>query len=128
MLEGGNQELIISGTAESEVRKRSRQVEVMVASLDNKFSASLQANVIDNISVDTSAFEWSKIKEQWPHLQSIPFQDVAKRRQIDVLIASDNLIFFHVLRDVHGKAVRDPITRKTSLGWVCFGPTLTEEF
>jgi hypothetical protein len=23
---------------------------------------------------------------------------------------------------------RDPIARKTSLGWICFGPTLTEEF
>ena len=100
----------------------------MVASLDNKFSASLQANVLDNISGDTPAFEWSKIKTKWPHLQSIPFQNVAKRRQIDVLIGSDNPIFHHVLQEVHGEAARDPIARKTSLGWVCFGPTLTEEF
>ncbi len=86
MLEGENQELIISGTGGSEVRKRSRQVEVIVASLDNKFSASLQADVLDTISGDTPAFEWSKLKTKWPHLQSIPFQNVAKRHQIDVLI------------------------------------------
>ena len=128
MLEGDNQELIISGTGGSEVRKRSRQVEVIVASLDNKFSASLQANVLDTISGDTPAFEWSKLKTKWPHLQSIPFQNVAKRHQIDVLIGSDNPIFHHVVREVHGEAPKDPIARKTSLGWVCFGPTLTEEF
>ena len=128
MLEGDNQELIISGTGGSEVRKRSRQVEVIVANLDNKFSASLQANVLDTISGDTPAFEWSKLKTKWPHLQSIPFQNVAKRHQIDVLIGSDNPIFHHVVREVHGEAPKDPIARKTSLGWVCFGPTLTEEF
>ncbi len=86
MLEGENQELIISGTGGSEVRKRSPQVEVIVASLDNKFSVSLQADVLDTISGDTPAFEWSKLKTKWPHLQSIPFQNVAKRHQIDVLI------------------------------------------
>ncbi len=101
---------------------------MIVASLDNKFSASLQANVLDTISGDTPAFEWSKLKTKWPHLQSIPFQNVAKRHQIDVLIGSDNPIFHHVVREVHGEAPKDPIARKTSLGWVCFGPTLTEEF
>ena len=63
MLEGEDQELIISGTGGSEVRKRSRQVEVMVTSLDNKFSASLQANVLDNISGDTPAFEFRVVKD-----------------------------------------------------------------
>ncbi len=101
---------------------------MIVASLDNKFSASLQANVLNTISGETPAFEWSNLKTKWPHLQSIPFQNVAKRRQIDVLIASDNPIFHHVVREVHGEAPKDPIARKTSLGWVCFGPTLTEEF
>ncbi len=69
-----------------------------------------------------------KLKTKWPHLQSIPFQNVAKRHQIDVLIGSDNPIFHHVVREVHGEAPKDPIARKTSLGWVCFDPTLTEEF
>ena len=86
MLQGKSQQLTISGTGGTEVKKHSRQLEVMVTSLDKKFSANLQTNVLDNISGDTPAFEWSKLKKEWPHLQSIPFPNVANRRQIDVLI------------------------------------------
>ena len=96
MLQGKSQQLTISGTSGSEVKKSARQVEVTVASVDNKFSASLQANVLDNIASDTPAFEWSTLKTNWSHLQSIPFQKVAKRKQIDFLIGSDNLIFHHI--------------------------------
>ena len=98
------------------MRKSSRQVEVTVASVDNKFSANLQANVLDNIASDTPAFEWSTLKTKWPHLQSIPFQNVAKRRQIDVLIGSDNPIFHHILKEIHGTKANDPIARMTNLG------------
>ena len=121
------QQLTISGTGGSEV-KSSRQVKVTIASLDNKFSASSRANVLDNIASDTLALEWSTLKTNWPHLQSIPFQNVAKRRQIDVLIGSDNPIFHHILKDVHRTKANDPIARMTSLGCVCFGPAQTEEF
>jgi hypothetical protein len=82
-LQGKSQQLTISGTGGAEVKKHSRQVEVMVASLDKNFSANLQANVLDNISGDTPAFEWSKLKKEWPHLQSVPFPNVTKRRQIE---------------------------------------------
>ncbi len=77
---------------------------MIVASLDNKFSASLQANVVDTISGDTPAFEWSKLKTKWPHLQSIHFQNVAKRHQIDVLNGSDNPDVYcpvHVMNIAH---------------------------
>ena len=110
------------------MKKSSHQVEVTVASGDNKFSASLQANVLDNIAGDTPAFEWSTLKTNWSHLQSIPFQKVAKRKQIDVLIGSDNPICHRILQEVHGSKTNYPIARKTCLGWVCFGPTQTKEF
>ena len=44
MLQGKSQQLTIFGTGGSEVKKSSRQVDVTVASVHNKFSASLQAN------------------------------------------------------------------------------------
>lgn len=128
LLQGKSQHLIISGTGGSQVKRHSRQVELNVSSLDNKFSANLQASVLDNISGDTPAFEWSKLKTKWPHLESIPFQNVAKRRQIDVLIGSDSPVFHQVLKEIQGSEARDPIARLTRLGWVCFGPTLAEEF
>jgi hypothetical protein len=62
------------------------------------------------------------------NLIPIPFHNIARRRQIDVLIGSDHPVFHHVLREIHGHKVSDPIARLTYLGWVCFGPTLVEDF
>jgi hypothetical protein len=69
MLQEKSQQLTISGTGGAEVKKHSRQVEEMVTSLDKTFSANLQTNVLDNISSDTTAFKWSTLKKEWPHLQ-----------------------------------------------------------
>ena len=79
MLQGESQSLIISGTGGSEVKKKSCQVDLKVVSIDSDLSANLQASVSDNITSDTPAFEWSRMKEKWPHLKSIPFQNVAQR-------------------------------------------------
>ena len=63
------------------------------------------------------------MKEKWPHLKAIPFEDVSRRRQIDVLIGSDHPVFHRIHREIHGSNVNDPVARLTNLGWVCFGPT-----
>ena len=72
ILHGQSQGLTITGTREFEVEKRSRLVEFPVASLDGSFSVNLQANVLDNITSDTPAFQWSELKTRWLHLESIP--------------------------------------------------------
>lgn len=99
-----------------------------MTSLDKAFTAPLQAHVLDNITSDTPAFEWSTLKQKWPHLREVPFENVARRRFIDVMIGSDHLIFHMVLREIHGNRPNDPIAELTSLGWVCFGPALVEQF
>lgn len=40
----------------------------------------------------------------------------------------DNPIFPHALKEICGSQPKDPVARLTNLGWVCFGPTLLEEF
>ena len=44
------------------------------------------------------------------------------------MIGSDHPVFHHVLKEACGDEPNDPIDRLTNLGWVCFGPTLVEEF
>ena len=53
---------------------------------------------------------------------------MARRQQIDVLIGSDHPLFHRVLQEVSGNRPSDPVARLANLGWVCFGPTLTEDF
>ncbi len=84
--------------------------------------------MLDDIANDTPAIQWSELKERWPHLRDVPFANVSRRRRIDVMVGSDHPIFHMVLKEVPGAKPNDPIRRLTNLGWVCFGPTLVENF
>ena len=122
-LQGDMQNLTISGTAGTEVKTDSRRVKFTVTSTNRRFSSTVEANVLDDITGSTPAFKWNDLKRNWSHLKSIPFESVANRRQVDVLIGSDHPIFHQVFREVPGKQGNEPIARLTKLGWVCFGPT-----
>ena len=127
-LRGQELNLTIAGTGEVEVKTRSRRVELTVTNLDGTFSSLLQAHVLDNIAGDTPAIRWSELKDKWPNLRQVPFESVSRRRQIDIMIGSDHPVFHHVLKEACGDQPNDPIARLTNLGWVCFVPTLVEEF
>ena len=102
----------------------SQRVELSIASVSGDFCAPLEANVLEDITGNTPAIKWNEIKNQWPHLKDIPFQNVAKRPQIDLLIGSHHPVFHQVRREVQGTRTNDPVARQTNLGWVCFGPTM----
>ena len=127
-LRGESVNLTIAGTGGIEIQKRSRRVELNVTSLDKLFTAPVQARVLDNIASDTPAIPWAELKTKWPHLHKVPFDNVSRRPQINVMLGSDHPVFHHVLKEVHGSQPSDPVARLTNLGWVCFGPTLVNEF
>ena len=127
-LHGQELNLTIAGTGGVEVKTRSRRVELTVTNLDGTFSSLLQAHVLDNIAGGTSAIRCSELKDKWPHLRQVPFESVSRRRQIDIMIGSDQPVFHHVLKEACGDQPNDTTARLTNLGWVCFGPTLVEEF
>ena len=110
-LEGRMQNLTISGTAGTEVKKLSQRVELSIASVSDDFCAPLEANVLEDITGNTPAIKWNEIKNQWPHLKHIPFQNVAKRPQIDLLIGSDHPVFHQVRREVQRTRTNDPVAR-----------------
>ena len=127
-LQGKPISLTIVGTGGTEVQKQSSRVNLTVGNLEGTFEASLQAHVLDDIARDTPAIQWAKLKDKWPHLKDVPFANIARRGAIDVMIGSDHPLYHLVLREVSGMNQTDPIGRLTNLGWVCFGPTLVEEF
>ena len=100
--QGQELNLTIAGTGGTEVKTRSRRVELTVTNLDGKSSSPLQAHVIDNIAGDTPAIRWSELKDKWPHLRKVPFDSVSRRCQIDVMIGSDHPVFHHVLKEACG--------------------------
>ena len=51
-----------------------------------------------------------------------------KRQQIDVLIGRDHPLFHRVLHEICGHQQADSVARLTNLGWVCFGPTVVEDY
>ena len=69
-LKGKRQNLTISGTGGTEIKKQSRRVQCSVSSMNGLFSAPVEANVFDNITGNTPAIDWSTLKNDWPHLTS----------------------------------------------------------
>ena len=63
-LKGERQNLTISGTGSTEVKKQSRRVHCSVGSINGLFSllSPVEANVLDNITGNTPATEWSTLK------------------------------------------------------------------
>jgi hypothetical protein len=107
-LHGQSLSLTIAGTGETDVQKRSRCVELSVASLNGTFSAPLRAHVLDNIASDTPAFQWSELKRNWPHLHHVPFEKVSRRRYIDDMIGSDHPLFHLVLKEICDSSIDKP--------------------
>lgn len=95
-LHGQVQSLTISGTGGSEIKRQSCRVELSVTSLNEEFSTKLHANVLKDITGETPAFQWSELKERWPHLKSVPFESGSRQSQIDVLVGSDHPIVHRV--------------------------------
>ena len=126
-LRGDQQTLIISDTGGSKVKKRSRRVKLEVTNIETNLTApEADAYVLDNITSDTPALQWSELKKIWPHLSSIPKQRVARRQQVNVLIGSDHSIFQCVLQEVCVSKPDDPIA---NLGCVSsFGATMVAWF
>ena len=125
-LNGQPVNLTIVGTGGTEVHKQSSRVNLVVGNLEGTFEASLTAHVLDDIASDIPALQWAKLKQKWPHLKDIRFENVARRGVIDVMIGSDHPLNHQVLHEVCGTNPTDPIRRLTSLGWVCFGLTLVK--
>ena len=123
-LKGERQNLTISGTGGTEIKKQSRRVHCSVGSINGLFSAPYEASVLDNITGTTPAIEWSTLKNHWPHLTSIVFDQVSNCKQIDMLIGSNHPIFHKVLREVNGKHPKDPVVRQTPWGVCALAPPL----
>ena len=67
--------LTIAGTGGVEVKTRSRRFELTVTSLDGTFSSTLQAHILKKIAGDTPTICWSEVKDKWPHLRQVPFEN-----------------------------------------------------
>ncbi|XP_028410463.1 uncharacterized protein LOC114533077 [Dendronephthya gigantea] len=89
-LKGEKQDLTISGTGGTEIKRQSKRVKCVITSVNGTFSSPVEANVLTNVTGNTPAIEWNELKGNWAHLETIPFERVSKRKQIDVLIGSDH--------------------------------------
>ena len=103
---------------------RVSKVKFELASVDGRWVRTECMLSVPNILLKSKPVSWQKYKEEWSHLRSISFPDLAPRDHHEMLIGSD-LIFYHRSRkEVCG--LRDaPIARLTPLGWSCIGRYMT---
>jgi len=64
--------------------------------------------------------DWTKHKDQWPHLRGIRFPKLNSRYTVDMLIGVDYADLHFAKSEIRGRP-GEPIARLTPLGWTCVG-------
>lgn len=93
------QNLTISKSAGTRVKKLHRRVELSVTNMYGSFCVKLERNVLDNIANDTPATHWSEIKNTWRNLKYIALENVSSGQLADGLIGSHHSVFHPILQE-----------------------------
>ena len=101
-LKGERQNLTILGTGGTEIKKQSRRVECSVSSMNGLLSATVEVNVLDNITGNTPAIDWSTsiVKRVVTiHIQCMQVIYLANFSQAHAFTIAYNMLYiYHVER------------------------------
>ena len=113
---------VLSGKSETFT---TQPVSVTVAEVGGEYQSEVTALTINSIASGLKPVNWAATSHQWSHLEDVPFAKPTKDQSVDLLIGSDHSDLHASLQEIRGEA-REPIARKTPLGWTCIGPTAAE--
>ena len=117
----GRKELITVNVAnDQKVKFMSMTFQVGLESIDGKVNRKISAKTSQKICGGMKAINWVNIKHKWPHLNKIPFPQLARRGTIDVLLGADNHELMTTIKEIPGKR-NEPSARLCPLGWTAIG-------
>jgi hypothetical protein len=93
-------------------------VEVHLTSLDGLITQTLTAYVMKNLTPKNHLDDWSKAKEDFPHLREIPFDPHPQEALVSLKIGLDYAYFIQQSEHKRGKP-HEPEAHLTPLGWTC---------
>ena len=90
--------------------------QIALESIDGTVGTTIAAKISKKICGGLKPIEWIESKQNWKHLQDIPFPKVAARGIIDVRLGADHYHLMYLEQEVVGKP-DEPYARLCPLGW-----------
>ena len=102
---------------------KTHRINVTLASVDGNYQQDISLYISQKVTGNTSVFNWNTVKNKWPHLRSIRFENKlsSPRSKYDILIGTDLTFLHHSKQDITA-GPQAPVARLTSLGWTAMGP------
>jgi hypothetical protein len=113
-----NQQITTLSAGDRHVVVDSHTVEVHLTSLDGLITRTLTAYVMKNLTPKNQLVDWSKAKEDFPHLREIPFDPHPQEALVSLQIGLDYAYFIQQSKHKGGKP-HEPMAHLTLLGWTC---------
>ena len=92
-------------------------VMVHLTSINGSTTQSINAWAVKDLTKNSQAVDWSKAKENFPHLKEIPFEPFPQGASITIILAGHSSILCQ-MEDKRGKP-GEPIAHRTPFGWTC---------
>ena len=102
------------------------KVRFELASVDGQYVKTEEMYSVSSILIKSEPIAWQEDKDNWPHLRSIKFPQLASRPHAEMLIGAD-LPFYHRCYDEISGDVNGPVAKKLIFGWTCIGRTKAVE-
>ena len=98
----------------------SSDVSLGISSETHKDIIMINAQTTEKVVGDLDCIKWQREKKNYSHLKGIKFTKINKGGKIDILIGTDYPYFHRSLEERFGE-IKDPVARRTPLGWTCIG-------
>jgi hypothetical protein len=96
-------------------------VDVHLTSADGLTTRTISALAIKDLAKTIPIINWSKEKQKFSHLQTVPFEPIPQNASISILIGLDHSSLLESSEVIAGTE-DEPTARLTPLGWTCSGP------
>lgn len=125
-LKGPEKTLSIKGFGSSLSKVKPQHCQIAMENRDGDERQQGLVTILHDPAAGLRATNWSKYREEWPHLQGLQLHTLLGSRKVDMIIGSDWSYFLHAQQDKYGSKPGATIATKSPLGWTVAGPLRRE--
>ena len=124
-IEGSSASFSVQTITESKTLKNQRQASIKLLDIDSTEEVDLNILTVDKIPVSLKCLPKPESLKAWSHLGDVEMPSIDSN-EVGVLIGTDCPEMFWTLEERRG-GKRDPVARRTPLGWIVVGPITSSE-
>ena len=124
-LTGETKPVTIGSLGGKTVEHESCHVNVMIEHVNQQIKLKAHLKSLPNPVGNLVMTDWNQLKKHWPHMASIPFNQLPESPKVHLLLGNDLNYVHRAVKEVHPPRGRPgPSARLTPMGWTATGVTV----